>query len=474
LVRLRRAGWKISDEAELEASRLATHRGPKWVVAQGRNILRVTSTKEPLWAVAVDIGSTKIAAYLVDLEAGRTLTAVSSPNPQMVHGEDVMSRLAFAQQSTENEQRLHNELVETVRSLTRKACGRVRGSPSHVVAYVAVGNTAMQHFFLGTPVRSLGRAPYTPSTRTEEVRTSRQLGLGGLPSATVIVPPVVAAFVGSDLVAGVRATRVDRARSLRVFVDVGTNTEICAGDRERLVACSTPSGPAFEGAHILFGMRAADGAVERVSLAPRDWTVDYRTIGKGKPRGLCGSALLDLLAELARVGAVDRTGRLPRSSTHDQLVSVRGRAAFRVVRAADTAIGQDIVLTQEDIGQLLLAKAAIRAGIEILLAELQRDAVEIRELYLAGAFGTYLAPESALRAGLIPPIPIDRIRFVGNTAGSGARLAVLSHHEREELRELSRRIEHVSLAEHPRFARKFASSLPFPGEPSDTLRVETS
>lgn len=473
LAGLRALGWEVSEGTSVSADRLAVLRGPRWLVAQERRVLRVTSTKEPLWAVAVDLGSTKIAAYLVNLETGKTLTAVSAPNPQMVHGEDLMSRLAFAQRSSENERRLHTELVETVRSLTEKACGRARGSPSYVIAYVAVGNTAMQHFFLGVPVRSLGRAPYTPSTREEEVRTSGELALGGQPSATVIVPPVVGAFVGSDLVAGVRATHVDRARGLRVFVDVGTNTEICAGNRERLVACSAPSGPAFEGAHILFGMRAADGAIERVSLAPQDWTVVYRTIGKGKPRGLCGSALLDLLAELARVGAVDRTGRLPRSRTHDQLVSVQGRTAFRIVPAEETAIGQDIVLTQDDIGQLLLAKAAIRAGTEVLLTELHRGAAEIQELYLAGAFGTYLAPESALRAGLIPPLPIERIRFVGNTAGTGARLAILSRHERNELRELSRAIEHVSLAEDSRFARKFASSLALPGEAMGLPHLES-
>jgi len=459
LARLRRTGWSFSEEAGRQAARLEERRGPVWWVTWGKTVVRVSGAPEPLWALAVDLGSTKIAAYIVDLESGRTLTAVSAPNPQMVHGEDVMSRLAYARQSTDHEQRLHSELVETAWALAQKACGRARGSPSNIVTYVAVGNTAMHHFFLGAPVDSLARAPYTPSVRTEEVRTARELGFGGPPSASVIVPPVVAAFVGSDLVAGVRATRIDRSRSLRVFVDVGTNTEICAGDRRRLVACSTPSGPAFEGAHILFGMRAADGAVERVTLAPGTWTVDYRTIGKGKPRGLCGSALLDLLAELARVGAVDRTGRLPRSRVHDRLVTVRGKTAFLVVPSRETAIAQDIVLTQDDIGQLLLAKAAIRAGIEILLSELGRASIDIRELYLAGAFGTYLAPESALRAGLIPAIPIERIRFAGNTAGTGARLAALSHHERAKLRTLSRSIEHISLADDARFARTFATSL---------------
>lgn len=471
---LGRGGWELSKEVGAEIAHLRANRGPCWFVTRGKRVLRVSTEKEPVWALAVDVGSTKIAAYLLDLGSGKTLTSVSVSNPQVIHGEDVMSRLAFAQRSSENERLLHTELIDVVRDLTKRACNRAHGPVSQVVAISIVGNTIMQHLFLGLPVRSLSRAPYTPFTQVEESRTAGELGLPGLPGATVIAPPVVAAFVGSDLVAGVRATRMDRARGLRVFIDVGTNTEICAGDRDRLVVCSTPSGPAFEGAHIRFGMRAADGAVERVAIAPDSWRVDYRTIGRAKPRGLCGSALLDLLAELARVGAVDGTGRLPRTFSHDQLVPSEGKPAFCVVPASHTGIGQDILLTQDDIGQLLLAKAAIRAGIGILLEELGRSPDEIWELYLAGAFGTYLAPESALRIGMIPPIPIARIRFVGNTAGSGARLVLLSHNERRALRELSRKIEHVSLADDRRFPRTFASALVLPVHPEQPPWVGAS
>jgi uncharacterized 2Fe-2S/4Fe-4S cluster protein (DUF4445 family) len=253
-----------------------------------------------------------------------------------------------------------------------------------------------------------------------------------------------------------------RSNRLHVFIDVGTNTEICAGDRRRLVACSTPSGPAFEGAHIRFGMRAAEGAVERVAIEPETFHVDYRVIGKMKPRGLCGSALLDLLADLFRAGAIDGAGRLQKRIAPDHICRFGGQLAFLVIDAEETSIDQDILLTQDDIGQLQLAKAAIHAGIEILLDSLHRSVADIQSLYLAGAFGSYLAPESARAVGMLPDLPLDRVQFVGNTAGSGARLALLSAGERERMKALARRIRHMPLAGDARFSREFASSLFLP------------
>ncbi len=412
--------------------------------------------------MAFDIGSTKIAGFLMDLETGESVETVSAPNPQMVHGEDIMSRLAFARGAPAQEALLHDEVLETLNDLIRRACALAHQPVDHVFEVVAVGNTAMHHLFLAVPTESLSRAPYTPATRQEETRRAAAFGLRVAPAASVVAPPVVAAFVGSDLVAGVLSTRLHRSASLRVFIDVGTNTEICAGDRHRLVACSTPSGPAFEGAHIRFGMRAADGAVERVAIEPDTFHVDYRVIGRMKPRGLCGSALLDLLADLFRTGAIDTAGRLQRRAAPRRIRRVGHQLAFVVVPADETSIGQDIVFTQDDIGQLQLAKAAIHAGIDILLDTLGRSTGEIGALYLAGAFGSYLAPESARAVGMLPDLPLERVQFVGNTAGSGARLALLSVHERERMRSIAKRIRHMPLAGDPRFPREFASSLFLP------------
>ncbi len=473
--KLRSAGWRIPPEVRDDLGSTSSTRAARRLVVQGKDILGIVPASAPLLGMAFDIGSTKIAGFLMDLGSGETVETVSAPNPQMVHGEDIMSRLAFARSGRAQESMLHDEVLETLNELTRKACALAHEPLGNVFEVLAVGNTAMHHLFLGIPTEGLSRAPYTPSTRREEVRRAGPFGLRGAPAASVVAPPVVAAFVGSDLVAGVLSTRLHRSAGLRVFIDVGTNTEICVGDRHRLVACSTPSGPAFEGAHIRFGMRAADGAVERVAIEPETFHVDYRVIGRMKPRGLCGSALLDLLADLFRTEAIDTTGRLQKRMAPDRIRRVGRQPAFLVVPAAETSIGQDIVLTQDDVGQLQLAKAAIHAGIEILLDTLGRSTEDVRSLYLAGAFGSYLAPESARAVGMLPDLPLERVQFVGNTAGSGARLALLSVRERESMRRIARRIRHMPLAGDPRFPKEFASSLFLPHRdssrfPSVTLR----
>lgn len=461
--RLRKAGFRVPKEilTAIERSPPEKPREASLVIFE-REVLAVRSMKDRLLGMAFDIGSTKVAGFLLDLESGELLETVSAPNPQMVHGEDIMSRLAFARGSPNQEALLHWEILATLNELMRQACSRAKQPMNAVYELTAVGNTAMQHLFLGEPTESLSRAPYTPATRKEEIRRASPFGLKISPSAPVIAPPVVAAFVGSDLVAGVLSTRMHRKKGLRVLIDVGTNTEIVAGDHDKLVACSTPSGPAFEGAHIRFGMRAADGAVERVAIEPETFHVDYRTIGRMKPRGLCGSALLDLLAELFHVGLVDAAGRLQKRKGGSYMRTVDGQPAFVVVPAEETSIRQDIVLTQNDVGQLQLAKAAIHAGVDLVLGELGTRASQIQVLHMAGAFGSYLAPESARTVGMLPDLPLERIQFVGNTAGSGARLALLSTAERGTMRILARWIRHLPLAGDPRFSMAFASSLFLP------------
>ncbi len=460
--RLQASGWHVPAESRGSLAEPPAVRSTRRLVVRGKEVLGCVAASDPVLGMAFDIGSTKIAGFLLDVETGETVETVSAPNPQMVHGEDIMSRLAFARGSSSDEAALHDEVLGTLNELIRKACSLGRRPRDHVFEVVAVGNTAMHHLFLGEPTDGLSRAPYTPATRREEVRRAGPFGLAVAPSAPVVAPPVVAAFVGSDLVAGVLATRLHRSPGLKVFIDVGTNTEICAGDRRGLVACSTPSGPAFEGAHIRFGMRAADGAVERVAIEPETFHVDYRVIGRMKPRGLCGSALLDLLADLFRSGAIDSVGRLQKRVAPNRIRRSGRALAFLVVPAPETAIGQDIVLTQDDIGQLQLAKAAIHAGIGMLLDSLGRTPSQVRTLYLAGAFGSYLAPESARAVGMLPDLPLERVQFVGNTAGSGARLALLSVPEREAMRRIAARVKHMPLAGDPRFPREFASSLFLP------------
>lgn len=432
------------------------------VMWEARTRLAAATPDGRVLGMAFDVGSTKVAGFLTDLRSGELLETVSAANPQISHGEDVMARLAAAQRSREEADALHQEIIACANDLIDVGCRRAKVSPSEVYQVTVVGNTVMHHIFLGLPTDTLARAPYRPASRRSEVRKAKALGIRTHPEARITAPPVVGAFVGSDLVAGVLATRMHRARGLQFIVDVGTNTEICAGDRERLVACSSPSGPAFEGAHIRYGMRAADGAIERVSISPDGTEVDYRTIGTSRPRGLCGSALIDLLADLARCGLLDSKGRFVRGSGNPRVVTREEGRAFVVASAPETAIDQAIVLTQKDVSELQLAKAAIRAGIELLLDELGRPPSDIRRLHIAGAFGTYIAPESARTVGLFPDLPLERVSFVGNTAGSGARLVLLSRDERASMQRLSKTIRHLSLAEDPRFSRTFANALGLP------------
>jgi len=470
---LRRRGFRIGPRAARDiASRAIARRQGATCVVWDRTVLAAQDRQEPVCGMAFDIGSTKLAGFLLDLRSGETKATVSAPNPQISHGEDIMARLAFVRESPEGLAILREKLLETMNDLLRKACGQARVSPDRVYHVTAVGNTAMHHIFLGLPAGHLATAPYRPATRREIVRRAGPFGLKAHPEARIHAPPVVAGFVGSDLVAGVLATRMHRSGDLQAFVDIGTNTEICVGTRHRLVACSSPSGPAFEGAHIRFGMRAADGAIERVAVDPETLEVDYRIVGRGKPRGLCGSALLDLIADLFLAHVLDAAGRFQPRPGSTRIRLLGKERAFLVVPASEAAGRQDLVLTQTDVGQIQLAKAAVRSGIELLLATLDRTSAEIRRVFLAGAFGTYVAPESARTIGLFPEIPLDRVRFVGNTAGSGARLALLSRAERTEMRSLARTVEHLPLAEDPRFPRAFASALPIPHRnairPADT------
>src|SRR6059036_3496378 len=418
------------------------------------------------FGLAVDIGTTSVVTTLVELESGEQLASVSSLNPQAVFGGDLMSRIAFAQFNPVNLRKLTTRILGLLNQHIEQVCREAGVLPKWVYKVVVVGNTCMHHLVLGIDPSHVGLAPYAPVMRHALVTTARELHLKTAPEAQVCFLPIVAGFVGADAVAVALATRMDAGDRLRCAVDIGTNGEVVLGSRARLLACSAPAGPALEGAQIRHGMRGAQGAIDKVTV---DADVHVHTIGETPALGICGSGLIDLLAGLLDAGVVDWTG-LIRVEARDQLppalrerVAMRGEErVFGLLRPGEAGARGEIVLTQDDVRQVQLAKGAIASGIAMLLHVGAVPLDRVEELMLAGGFGNYLSIPSAIRIGLIPALPLSRVRYVGNAASLGAQLCLLSEAERARADTIASRIEHVSLAAHPDFEQIFVDAMNFP------------
>jgi len=407
--------------------------------------------------LAVDIGTTKLALFLVDLDSGRTLARRGAMNPQIAYGEDVISRIAYAGGGAQTEGVLRRALLTTLHREVSDLCGEVGIAPERIGEAVVVGNTVMHHLFAGLPVRSLGMAPYRPATTGALDLEAGPAGLALAPGAPLYLPPLVAGYVGADHVAMLLACGVGETALTTIAIDIGTNTEITLAIGGRLLSCSSPSGPAFEGAHITAGMRAAPGAIERVHIA--GGAASVYTIDRRPPVGVCGSGVLDALSEMLRVGLLDRRGNIGEKAPARR--TAVGPNELLLAPAAATGHGRDIVITRGDVNEIQLAKAAVRAGIEVLLAEAQVQAVAIEQVLVAGAFGSYLDLASAVRIGLLPRLPLDRFRQVGNAAGAGARQMLASPLRRRAAEAIARRIEYVELTAHPAFHRGFVTAIGF-------------
>ena len=434
----------------------------------GERVLAVErgDTASMKFGLAVDIGTTSVVSVLIELESGEQLASVSSLNPQAVFGGDLMSRIAFAQFNPDNLKKLHTRIVGLLNQHIAEICRQSGVLAKWIYKVVVVGNTCMHHLLLGIDPSHVGLAPYAPVMRHALVLPARELFLKVAPEARVCLLPLVAGFVGADAVAVALATRIYESAEVRIAVDIGTNGEVLLGSRDRLWACSAPAGPALEGAQIRHGMRAALGAIDRVTV---DDDVHVHTIGEADALGLCGSGLIDLLAGLLDASVIDWTG----------LIQVEGRTALppklseRVVmrgeerqviilRPGEAGARAEIVLTQDDVRQVQLAKGAIASGVLMLQHVAGVPDARVAELMLAGGFGNYVSIASALRIGLIPPLPAERIRYVGNAAALGAQLCLVSETERQRAERVAARIEHVSLAAHPDFERIFVDAMNFP------------
>ena len=422
---------------------------------------------------AFDLGTTTIVGTLLDLNTGEARAVASSLNAQAVHGGDVLSRISHTMGRREGLGELQRMAALTFNTLLEDLSRQASVPADRIYEVTIAGNATMQHLLLGLDPEPISVTPFAPVvTRGVQVRAD-QIGLSIHPNGRAYLFPHLGAYVGGDIVAGLLATALPRGDRLRLFVDVGTNGEIALGWEKRTVATAAPAGPAFEGAEISCGMRATRGAIEGVRIG--EDAVTLQTIGDAPPVGLCGSGLIDAVAQLYRRGLLDATGRLRSAdevkqkvpeSLQSRLVTLEGVRAF-ILATPDETGSTAVLLTQKDIRQLQFAKGSIATGIQVLMNETGVRASDLQEVLLAGAFGSYIHPDSARTIGLVPPVALPRIRAVGNAAGEGAKIALLSYREREAAEGMPSRVEYLELSGREDFNDLFMKALGFP--PLDSL-----
>ena len=423
-------------------------------------------TRDRMFGVSFDIGTTTCVATLVDLRNGAAAAVASTINHQASYGADVIARMAKAMHGREHIEQLRAAAIETVNELLQRVQDEADVLPGEIYEAVVAGNATMLHLLTGVNPESIALAPYVATFVEPQDLRADQIGFDMHPLGWVALYPSIGAYVGADIVADIVATGLVREETMRLLVDVGTNGEIACGNSERSVATAAPAGPAFEGGEIVFGMRATEGAIEGVVLT--DGRAELQVIGGDvEPRGICGSGLIDIVAQLRLAGMLDDGGKM---LTREDADAQGHPLAEHLVMRGDVRAFQlygDIVLTQADVRALQFAKGAISTGIETAMRELGLEAADLDEVMLAGSFGSYINPESARVIGLVPAVPVDRIKAVGNTASEGAKMALMSFREREVAWEIPAIVEYIELSGVEDFNDRFIGNLGFP--PLDSL-----
>lgn len=406
-----------------------------------------------LLGLAIDLGTTNIGVLLTDLRSGAPLGEIGIENPQTSYGADVITRMSHLVRDIAAGAEMRRMVAKAINSAVAELARKRRLCLDSIVDVVVAANTAMHHIFLGLPVDRLGRAPYVPAVTAPIDIKARELGIICAPGAYVHMLPNIAGFVGGDHAAMLLGIRADIEQRTILALDIGTNTEISLIHNNRITTLSCPSGPAFEGGNISCGMRAADGAIDAITV--QDGAIAFSTIAGKKAIGLCGSSVLDAAAAFYDLGFIDARGRIvPTSSL---FIMRDGQAALNISTG-----DPDIYFTQEDVRNIQLAKGAIRAGIEILLEKSKLTAGNLDKIVIAGAFGSYIRVESAIKVGMLPDLPKERFEQVGDAAGSGAKLSLLSQPMRVAAAMLATSSNYIELSGSDRFMRRFMTHIPFP------------
>jgi uncharacterized 2Fe-2S/4Fe-4S cluster protein (DUF4445 family) len=416
---------------------------------------------EPLWGAAVDIGTTTVKVMLVDLISGEPKGQASEYNAQISRGEDVISRIIFASKGT-GDQTLRELVLETINELLERASRRGKTRPDKIYHTVISGNSTMIHLLLQIPPSSIRLAPYITVANHIPVLNAVETGLIACPTGKVTCLPGVASYVGSDISAGVLSSGMSETDKVTLFLDVGTNGEMVLGSREWLVTCACSAGPAFEGAGVLHGMRATTGAIDEVWINADTLEASWRVIGGGKPKGLCGSALISLLAEMLMTGVINKSGRFDFSRETDRIRKGSHGGEYVVCWADESDSSEDIMITEVDIDNLMRAKAAIFAGFSVLGDSVGMPLEAVEQVLIGGGFGQYINVEKALQIGLLPDMPWERFQFLGNTSLKGAYLALLDHKKKAEISEIANKMTYIELSADNRFFDAFTSAMFLP------------
>lgn len=415
----------------------------------------------PLWGVAIDIGTTTVTVWLVDLRTGQVEAQAAEYNAQIARGEDVISRIIYSTKNGNGDE-LRRLVLGTINALIEAACKRVEADPATIYKATIVGNSTMMHLLLGIPASSIRLTPFVTAINHIPTLRGEEVGLAIHPEATVDCLPGVASYVGADITAGVLSSGLADTDKVTLFIDVGTNGEIVLGNRDWLVTVAASAGPAFEGGGVMHGMRATRGAIEEVWINSQTYEPTCRVVGHVRPRGICGSGLISLVAEMFLTGLVDKGGHIDLTLPTPRVRTGEHGPEYVVCWAADSAEGHDIVITHVDIDNLLRTKAAIYAGFTVLAQSVGVPLETVEQVLVGGSFGKYINVEKAVEIGLLPDMPWDRFHFLGNTAVRGAYLALLDRDARARIREIASRMTYIELSADNTFYEAFTSALFLP------------
>jgi len=425
---------------------------------------------EKSYGIAIDIGTTTVAAYLCEMTSGQVVATESMMNPQVIYGEDVMSRITYNMTHKDGAEIMCREIVKGLNELCGRAAAQAGIKRRDIVDMTAVGNTCMHHLFMALDTRYIGMAPFPPARHRSVDIKARDLGLKIAPGAYVHILPIEAGFVGADNVGVLLAERPYDQDAMELIIDIGTNGELILGNRHKLISSSCATGPAFEGAEIRFGCRAAPGAIEKIKIDPETKEARFKVIDREEwntecedslgANGICGSAIIDVVPQLFLAGIIDRTGRFGKDLKHPRFRVTEQGPEFVIAWANETSIGQDIVVCQDDVRNIQLAKGAMYAGAKLMMRHLGLEKVD--KVILAGAFGSYIDKESAACLGLFPDCDLENVYAVGNAAGDGARIALLNVDKRKEADWIARQVEYVELTVEPDFDNVFCKAMWIP------------